>query len=228
MANSRKKQDKQAGILARVGDLLTGGEEASSPRDENATTMLKEDHDRVRKLFREYDALGEGASAEKQRIASKVSWELAIHAELEEKLFYPACMKGKEDAEKIVRESFEEHKIVKTLLAEIARLSPGDEQFDAKVTVLKESVEHHAKEEEDDLFPEAEDLIGDEGLRRLGGEMKDLKEELSQRAMAATARKAKREVPSRSRPARSRSRAGSSRPRTKKSRSRRSRSRAYA
>ena len=203
MANSKRKHDKPKGILARVGDLLTGNGEHGAERDEKATTMLKEDHDRVRDLFKRYDDLGDRASAEKQRIASEVCRELMIHARLEEKVFYPACMKGKKDAERIVRESVEEHKIVKTLIAEIGRLSPGDAQFDAKVTVLKENVEHHAKEEEDDLFPEAEDLLDDNALRRLGARMKHLRAQLQGRARPANSSRATRTPPSR-RPAKSR------------------------
>jgi len=202
------KRDKQTRILARVGELIAGDGEPQADRDEKATTMLKEDHDRVRDLFKRYDDLGERAHVEKGRIAAEVSRELDVHAQLEEKIFYPACMKGEKDAEKIVRESFEEHKIVKTLLAEIDRLSPSDEQFDAKMTVLKENVEHHAKEEEDDLFPEAEDLLGDDQLRRLGGEMKDLKEEIEARGKSSGPGKTKRAAPAH--------------PRTKSARSRRS------
>jgi DUF438 domain-containing protein len=196
MANSKNKRDSQKGILARVGDLITGEDEKGNGA-EKATTMLKEDHDRVRELFKKYEKLGDRASAEKQHIASEVSRELTIHSELEEKIFYPACLKGKKDAEKMVRESIEEHRIVKTLIGEIGRLSPSDEQFEAKFTVLRENVEHHADEEEDDLFPEAEDLLSDEGLRRLGAQMKDLKEELQDQTRPETSRGAKSTVTSR-------------------------------
>jgi hemerythrin-like domain-containing protein len=209
MATTKRNGGKQAGILARVGDFLAGDGGPKTDQDVKATTMLKEDHDRVRDLFKRYDDLGERAHAEKQRIVAELSRELEIHAQLEEKIFYPACLRGEKDTKKIVRESFEEHKIVKTLLGELDRLTPNDEQFDAKVTVLKESVEHHAKEEEDDLFPKAEDQLDDEGLQRLGAEMKSLKENLQKRASPASPRKGKRPIPTRARAKRSRSRSGS-------------------
>ena len=83
------------------------------------------------------------------------------------------------DPKKVVRESFEEHKIVKTLLAELAEMEPRDEQYDAKVTVLQESVEHHADEEERELFPAAEKLFDEEKLDELGRRMAAMKQELT-------------------------------------------------
>jgi hemerythrin superfamily protein len=88
---------------------------------------------------------------------------------------------SEKEPKKLVRESFEEHKIVKTLLAELAGMKPKDEQFDAKVTVLKEAVEHHAEEEEDELFPAAKKLFPDRRLRELGAEMLDIKDDLQER-----------------------------------------------
>jgi Hemerythrin HHE cation binding domain len=207
MPKERGDGKKNQGILARVGEMLIGkGDEAAE--DEKATTMLKEDHDRVRLLFKRYDELGERAHAEKQRIVNELSTELDIHAQLEEKIFYQACLSGEKETTKIIRESFEEHKIVKTLLAELDRVTPEDEQFDAKVTVLKEAVEHHAKEEEDDLFPQAEDLLGSDGLRRVGAEMKSFKEDLQERATIKGPGKAKRPTPQRAK-ARRRSKSSS-------------------
>jgi hemerythrin superfamily protein len=90
-----------------------------------------------------------------------MSVELTIHATVEEEIFYPAINERKgedEEAGEIVNEAVEEHKIVKTLLEEISALPPEDEQFHAKVTVLIESVRHHAEEEEEDMFPYFDDL----------------------------------------------------------------------
>jgi hemerythrin-like domain-containing protein len=144
-----------------------------------ATEMLREDHERVRALFQEYEAAGEEAYDTKKRIVQQLSMELDIHAKIEEEIFYQAFRTAQEEEpKKVVRESFEEHKIVKTLLGELAEMRPRDAQYDAKVTVLKEGVEHHADEEERELFPAAEELFGDEGLERLGAEMEDRKEEL--------------------------------------------------
>jgi hemerythrin superfamily protein len=190
----RKQDDKQAGILARVGKFLEVDADKDTESDIPATKLLKEDHDKVRALFKQYEELGDRSRSEKRRVVDQVSRELEIHAKIEEEIFYPACLEGEKDAQKIVYESFEEHKIVKTLVAELGRMRPSDEQFDAKVTVLKENVEHHAKEEEDDLFPKAEDILGDDRLRELGVRMRARKEQLEGRTAAASS--SRRRAPS--------------------------------
>src|SRR4051812_31468858 len=120
-----------------------------------ATEVLKTDHATVKGLFRDYDKLGDGAVAGKQKLFDRIKKELEVHAAIEEEIFYPAISElGEEkDAEETVREALEEHKIVKTLLAELSGLGPEDESFDAKMKVLSENVEHHADEEEDEMFP---------------------------------------------------------------------------
>jgi hemerythrin-like domain-containing protein len=172
------QKEEKGGILSKIGSVFSSGAGDES-RGMKATEMLREDHDRVRALFKEYEGAGEEAYEAKKRIVQQLSMELDIHAKLEEEIFYQAFRtEQEEEPKKVVRESFEEHKIVKTLLGELAAMRPQDAQYDAKVTVLKEGVEHHADEEERELFPAAEDLFGDEGLERLGAEMEDRKEEL--------------------------------------------------
>lgn len=171
--SGKGKEDEREGFLEKlVPDVL-------KKESFSATEILKKDHDRVRDLFREYPENGEGGASRKKEIVGELIRELTIHAKVEEEIFYPAVL-GRRDkeAEKIVRESFEEHKIVKTLLEELSRMRPGDDQYDAKVTVLREGVEHHAKEEEDDLFPEAEDLFSNKELEEMGAEIEDRKEEI--------------------------------------------------
>lgn len=144
----------------------------------NATDLLKGDHDRVKEMFDRFRDLGAGERAEKQRLFHRIADALEIHAELEERIFYPAVRSGKsEDAMEITLEAFEEHKIVQTLLRQIRSLSRGDARKDAKMKVLMESVEHHIEEEEDEIFGEAADL-GDERLEDLGDQMQALQADL--------------------------------------------------
>jgi hemerythrin-like domain-containing protein len=176
--NGESEGEKKEGLLAKIGSVFSSGSEEES-RGMKATEMLREDHERVRSLFKEYEAAGEEAYETKKRIVQQIAMELDVHAKLEEEIFYQAFRAAQEEQpKKVVRESFEEHKIVKTLLGELAGMRPQDAQYDAKVTVLMEGVEHHADEEERELFPAAEDIFGDEGLERLGAEMEDRKEEL--------------------------------------------------
>lgn len=140
--------------------------------------MLKQDHRTVKELFSEYEKLEDGDREEKDRLFREINEELTIHAEIEERLFYPAVRDVKTDeAEDLVNEAVEEHHVVKTLLEDLSALQPGDPSFDAKMKVLKESVEHHAEEEEKEMFPQAEKLT-EETLESLRIEMEALRNDL--------------------------------------------------
>ena len=144
----------------------------------NATDLLKDDHDAVKELFDRFRDLGGEDRKEKQRLFDRIAGALEIHAEIEERFFYPAVRSVKsEDAREITLEAFEEHKIVKTLILQIRSLPSGDARKDAKMKVLMESVEHHIEEEEDEMFAEANDL-GDDRLEELGDQMLSLQTDL--------------------------------------------------
>ena len=144
----------------------------------NATELLKEDHDRVKDLFDEFRDCGDGDRQKKQQLFRQIADALEVHAEIEERIFYPAVRSiHTEDAEEITLEAFEEHKIVKALIGQIESLPKGDERKNAKMKVLMESVEHHIEEEEDEMFGEADEL-GDERLDELGEQMQSLKADL--------------------------------------------------
>jgi hypothetical protein len=165
------------GVLERIVEVFRS--EDQGEQGTSATKLLKKDHDRVRDLFKQYEDAGERAYQTKKQLVETISEELDIHAQIEEKIFYQAFRNvQKKESKKLVRESFEEHLIVKRLIAELAKMGPQDEQFDAKVTVLKESVEHHAGEEERELFPDAQKLFSNERLEELGAEMQAMKQRL--------------------------------------------------
>ncbi|MEO8430578.1 MAG: hemerythrin domain-containing protein [Acidobacteriota bacterium] len=171
--------EQNESLIARVIRVATGHDPREEKNSTRATDMLRDDHRKVRQLFREFKDAGEREHASRKKIVDQITRELDAHAQIEEKIFYQAFRDvSEEEPKKVVRESFEEHKIVKTLLAELAPMKASDEQFEAKVTVLKENVEHHAEEEEDELFPAAEKLFGDEKLEDLGQRMKALKDRI--------------------------------------------------
>jgi hemerythrin-like domain-containing protein len=145
----------------------------------DAVEMLKHDHAQVKDLFRQYEAAGDRAYQKKQRIAEEVFTELEVHTTLEEELFYPA-MKRKTDqnGKDLVAEAMEEHHVVTTLMEELKGLDPKDERYDAKFKVLMDNVEHHIEEEEGEMFPEAEEVLGDR-LERLGTQMQERKQQLT-------------------------------------------------
>jgi hemerythrin-like domain-containing protein len=145
----------------------------------NAVEMLKDDHEKVKALFRQYEAAGHRAHQKKQSIAEEVVAELDVHTTLEEELFYPAMnRKTDQDGKDLVAEAAEEHHVVTTLMDELKGLDPADERYDAKFKVLMENVEHHIEEEEGEMFPEAEEVLGDR-LERLGTQMQERKQQLT-------------------------------------------------
>lgn len=145
------------------------------------TQMLKQDHRTVKELFAEYAKLEAGDQEEKDRVFQEINEGLMIHSEIEERLFYPAVRDLRtEEAQEVINEALEEHKIVSMLLEEMSSLEAGDEEFEAKMTVLRENVEHHADEEEREMFPLAKKLSKDV-QERLGIQMTSLRAELEDR-----------------------------------------------
>lgn len=133
----------------------------------DAFELLKKDHKKVSQLFKEIEA----ASAQtKKQIFARLKTELDIHANVEERIFYPA-LENKEEARDITLEAYEEHKVVKDLLAELESGNAPEDEWDAKLTVLKENVEHHVEEEEGELFSKARQALSKQEIEELGGEM---------------------------------------------------------
>jgi hemerythrin superfamily protein len=140
--------------------------------------LLKRDHKIVKELFAEYDKVEDDDLEEKDRIWRMINDELTIHAEIEERLFYPAVRELKTDeAEDLVNEAIEEHRVQRALLEELSEAEVGDEVFDAKMKVLRENALHHAEAEEQDIFPQAKKLSKD-ALDSLVIEMETMKNDL--------------------------------------------------
>jgi hemerythrin superfamily protein len=142
----------------------------------DAITLLKGDHKTVADLFKRFDKLGDAAHAEKRKIVDEIIRELSIHASIEETAFYPTARAVSEDVEQAVLESLEEHHVVKWLLSELEDMDPSHERFDAKVSVLRESVEHHVEEEEREWFPKLRKTLDRTTLQELGAVLASAKE----------------------------------------------------
>ena len=133
---------------------------------QDAVALIKADHRKVEQLFSEFEEAGDRAYRTKQ-------------ATIEEETYYPAVeAKARKDGRELVAEAVEEHHVVKVLLGELAGMSAEDDAFDAKVTVLMENVRHHVEEEESELLPQSEDVLGEDELARLGAEMAVRKRQL--------------------------------------------------
>lgn len=150
---------------------------ASNPA---AIKLLIADHKEVKKLFKAYGKLvkDEAGGEEKQALATQICTMLKIHATIEEEIFYPAAREALSEQD-LLDEAQVEHDSAKELIAQIEGMSPDEDLYDAKVTVLGEYVEHHVGEEEGEMFPKlvkAKDL----DLDQLGEEMATRKEALMQ------------------------------------------------
>jgi hemerythrin-like domain-containing protein len=145
----------------------------TKPRGRSALTMLREDHRNVQKLFREFKRAKE--DSEKQRIVETACQELKVHAQIEEEIFYPEARSVLKQSD-LLDEAKVEHESAKQLIAQLEGMSPEDELYDAKFTVLGEYVNHHIKEEQDEMFPKIEKT--DLDLKELGARLTERKEEL--------------------------------------------------
>jgi len=134
----------------------------------NAIDLLKEDHDKVDKLFKQAKATEN--EAKKHELFEQIKLELLTHAHIEETIFYPTIMVN-EEIKDIVLEGIQEHKQAKTLLREIPNLADGSEVFEAKFKVLMEDIEHHVEEEEDDMFKKVRKAFDSKQLEELGAQM---------------------------------------------------------
>ena len=138
-----------------------------------AVDMLREDHQKVKELFEEFEKAEE--DDEKGQIVRAALNALEIHATLEEEIFYPAVREQIENDD-LMDEALEEHHVAKLLMGELQEMQPGDDHFEAKFKVLAESVKHHIEEEESEILPKAQEMDLDE--ERLGEEMTQRKQEL--------------------------------------------------
>ena len=153
----------------------------------DAIALLKLDHKKVKGLLEALDKTTEKSAARRLKLLSQIQAEVKVHTTIEEEIFYPAyrdAVKKKDDRE-LYFEAKEEHHVVDLVMAEITGMSGSEEEFGAKATVLKELIEHHAKEEEKEMFPKARKVLDTAELRDLGGRMEERKKQLTGKRAAA-------------------------------------------
>lgn len=139
----------------------------------NVLELLKEDHDRVDRLFQKVKATEE---SEHKELFEKIKAELEVHAHVEEKIFYPKLKEeGDEELKDITLEGIEEHHQAKIFLRELSNLVEDSEKFEPKLKVLMEDIEHHVQEEEGEMFPMVEEQFDEETLEQLGREVEEEK-----------------------------------------------------
>lgn len=143
----------------------------------NAITLLKKDHQKVKQAFAQYEELGPYAFVHKKKLADQICAELTLHTQLEEEIIYPAFREKLSDEKDLLNEAKVEHDSAKVLIKEIQQMQADEELFDAKVKVLSEYIEHHVKEEEDEMFPLLQK--SDVDLALLGEKLSQRKQQLN-------------------------------------------------
>jgi iron-sulfur cluster repair protein YtfE (RIC family) len=144
----------------------------------DALDLLKQDHEKVRDLFKQFEANDDQNA--NQGIVENIKSELEIHAHVEESIFYPTLEdQNDEDLIELVDESLEEHQEVKDLLKDIEGLTGHGQQLRSKVMELRDKVEHHASEEETELFPRVRKVLQQEDLERMREEIESEKQHYS-------------------------------------------------
>lgn len=162
-------------IFSKKTDSDGAHEDKATPLPSNAIDMLKKDHRTVKTLFKKLEDTDD--DNEKVALAEEICAELTLHAEVEERVFYPAVREAlREKASDLVDEATVEHRSLKTLIAEIDGSSPDSALFDANLKVLREYVEHHVKEEEHEMFPKLEGKLFDS--EAVGARMAEVKADL--------------------------------------------------
>jgi hemerythrin superfamily protein len=190
MATAKKATARKSSAGKTAGKKTAGQKTAARKaparaRATDATTLLAKDHKDVKTLFRRYEKLvkADAVASEREELAAQICEMLTVHTTVEEEIFYPAVRAAQVDAD-LLDEAAVEHASAKDLLAQIRSMDPDDDLYDAKVTVLGEYVNHHAEEEEGEMFPKARRAKVD--LEGLGEQIKERKQALQSSEAASS------------------------------------------
>ena len=130
----------------------------SSQRQKDVCDLLDADHKAVKKMFKDFETLTESrarnAAQQRLDLAREICTELTVHAQVEEEIFYPALRQAIKETD-LLAEAEVEHQTAKDLIAQIQAAEIADEEFDARVKVLGEYIDHHVKEERNEIFTKA-------------------------------------------------------------------------
>ncbi|MCK6588721.1 MAG: hemerythrin domain-containing protein [Polyangiaceae bacterium] len=140
-----------------------------------ATNLLKRQHRQAERLFRQIQRSKD--ESERVELVSELATALSAHMAIEEQIFYPAAQQVLSGKKALMGETaYLEHMNAKTALQNL--LGEGPMSFEARLKVLKELVEHHVKEEEEQLFPELEALIDETEMKSMGTRMQETFEQM--------------------------------------------------
>jgi len=145
----------------------------------DALELLKKDHEKVAKILEQLEDTTKRAAKTRHELLDELKKELSLHEHIEETLFYPSVKDNTSNKEvkELVSEAYEEHHLVNTIIDELYATPTEDDAWKAKLTVLRENIEHHVHEEEHDLFPKAKQTLGTQALEKMGEKIELMKQE---------------------------------------------------
>jgi hemerythrin superfamily protein len=142
------------------------------PARRDAIAVLKQDHREIERLFKEFERAREKEQRKKKKLVKQIIEQLSMHAQIEEQIFYPQLQETAKENELALR-AMEEHDLVKVLLGQLETMTPEEERFQSKVTVLIELVREHVKGEEGQLFPKVREALTPIQLKDLGTRLEE-------------------------------------------------------
>ena len=140
----------------------------------DAFELLEQDHKKVKKLLSEGDDTTERGVKTREELFARIKQELLVHESIEEELLYPT-LKEHDQTKEVSLEGYEEHHFANEVIAELEETPVDDERWGAKFSVLKENIEHHIEEEEEEMFPKARKVLSQEKIDELGERMEQRK-----------------------------------------------------
>ena len=161
------------GSIAKAAAAVTGALPWSN-REPDAIEMLERDHRRFEDLLRQGEQTTEEARGKRRDLLETLTRELNAHELMEEKVLYPA-LQAHPEARDNVLEGYQEHHIADVIVNELHQVATNDEQWGAKFKVLKENLEHHIQEEENEMFRTARGLFSQAQLRELAQRMLEVR-----------------------------------------------------
>jgi hemerythrin len=154
---------KASALMSKLGDKITGDKAIG---EDDPFAFLMSHHREVESLFAELERVGSGSVRPRREIFLELARKLEAHAQVEEKVLYPA---GRVYDQKTTLEAYEEHKLCRVVIEDLAAVGRGDDaSFEANLEVLKELVENHVQEEEQEYFKTLRSEMDDEEMRLLG------------------------------------------------------------
>ncbi|HWP43129.1 MAG TPA: hemerythrin domain-containing protein [Blastocatellia bacterium] len=141
----------------------------------NVLEFLKQDHQEAMNMMQQIEKANVGGQKAKMDLFNQLKSALTLHTSMEEQIFYPE-LENYQETRDLVREAYSEHQQVKDMLSEISGISASDEEFLSMIAELRESVQHHVREEEDEIFPQVRQILDQKQLNDMGRRMQEMKQ----------------------------------------------------